>query len=71
MSEKIMSNEDILEIKQLDEIAMKIYKALIGLRKGEAVVMLERIKFDIILNGGMVRLDGTIGVIPIEKQMEG
>lgn len=49
-------------LKKRIETSTKIYAALQGMQKGSVVAILEEIKIDIILNGGMVILDGKIGV---------
>lgn len=50
------------DVKILDEATIKVHKALVGLQVIEAVALLEEIKLDIILNKGIVTIDGKVGI---------
>jgi len=56
-------------IKKNREIYKKIFKLFdeSGLPNGEFIILLECAKIDIILNDGMIGLDGNSGLITGEK----
>ena len=52
---------------KLENASIEIYKALGGLSSGESIALLESIKFDIILNDGIVKINGKVGLRKCRK----
>jgi len=56
--------------QKLGQSYNRIMKAVEGLTNGEAIVQLECAKLDLILNTGMIVIDGETGLIEEEEKSD-
>lgn len=58
-----MTKDKIQRIELHETAYTSIFKSLVGLTNSESVCILEQAKIDIILNTGMITLDGKSGQV--------
>jgi len=65
---KLKMTKNKNEIKDIGEAYKKVYSAIKKLHRHQAITILESMKLDIMLNGGVIRLDGKEGQLHNDKK---